>query len=264
METAIPVIETVDCLEIDAAIHFRTRFKLARKSVERDNNNWIRIIQVLESLGQTLVGRQGTLRTYEGAIYRFVRNNYSVKNPYPNYRADFRRLYTIVRQGRNTATHEGAHGRYFAPRVVELSLILEDALLRFARANKVKDYMSVNPVTVQTWEQLNSVRGLMLQNSFSHIPYFDGETWRVVSDIDVVRYIRPVGDYLKERIDDTLAQAIETGLPVHTPMTAQPDSLIRDVVSDMNQLDRGHLPVLVYYTQHSEHLLGILTAFDLM
>lgn len=254
------------------AIYFRNRFRAARSAAEKSDRDCMDILYALEDFGQVLTGEQDpnnqTLGKYQNHITKYVNCHYPDKDR-PQYQIDFGRLYDIVRQARNNAAHKGARSRYFAPRAVELSLMVEDALMCAAKADKVKDYMAASPVVAELWQPLSIIRTMMLANSFTHIPYIDDKgEWFVVSDADIARYIRPSGKYEKKRLSHKLeCLAKEKGKCASKPQVVCPDDLVSKVVCPDKSGDKApisHLPILVRHPEYNEHLLGILTASDLM
>ena len=251
------------------AIYFRNHFRAARAAAEKSDRDCMEIIYALEDFGQVLTGRMQTLERYQGCVTEFVKTRYPDEVRH-EYQIDFGRLYDIVRQARNNAAHKGARSRYFAPRAVELSLMVEDALMRAADTDKVKDYMAASPVVAELWQPLSIIRKEMLANSFTHIPYFDADAddWFVVSDMDIARYIRPSGKYEKKRLSHKLeCLAKEKGICASKPQVVCPDDLVSKVVcpdKSGNKAPISELPILVRHPKHNEHLLGILTASDLM
>lgn len=57
--------------------------------------------------------------------------------------------YEIVREARNTALHEGALARHLTVNAVELSLVLEEAIM--SRCYRVGDFMVRNPMCAYLW-----------------------------------------------------------------------------------------------------------------
>lgn len=250
------------------AIYFRNRFRAARAAAEKSDRDCMDILYALEDFGQVLTGRMQALEGYQGCVTEFVKTHYPDKDR-PQYQIGFGRLYDIVRQARNNAAHKGARSRYFAPRAVELSLIMEDALMRAAKADKVKDYMAASPVVAELWQPLSIIRKEMLTNSFTHIPYLDDKgEWFVVSDSDIARYLRPCGIYKKDMLNHTLKYALkEKGICASKPQVVCPDDLVSKVVcpdKSGNKAPISGLPILVRHPEYKKHLLGILTASDLM
>ena len=138
-----------------------------------------------------------------------------------------------------------------------------------ADTDKVKDYMVASPVVAQMWQPLRIIRKEMLTNSFTHIPYLDDKgEWFVVSDANIARYIRCSGEYEKKRLSHKLeCLAKEKGICASKPQVVCPDDLVSKVVcpdKSGNKAPISELPILVRHPKHNEHLLGILTASDLM
>ena len=251
------------------AIYFRNRFRDARAAADKSDQDCMEIIYALEDFGQVLTGKMQELEGYESCVTEFVKTH-CLDEDRPQYQIDFGRLYAVVRQARNSAVHRGARSRYFAPRAVEISLIMEDALMRAADTDKAKDYMAASPVVAQLWQPLSIIRKEMLTNSFTHIPYFDKDKgeWFVVSDADIARYLRPSGIYKKDMLSHTLKNALkEKGICASKPQVVCPDDLVSKVVCPDKSDDKApisSLPILVRHPEYKKHLLGILTASDLM
>lgn len=256
------------------AIYFRKRFRDARAAAEKSDRDCMEILYALEDFGQVLTGKMQNLGRYRNCVTKFVDKHYPDKDR-PQYQIGFGRLYDIVRDSRNSAVHKGARLRYFAPRAVELSLIMEHALMCAANADKVKDYMAASPVVAELWQPLSVIRTMMLTNSFTHIPYFDKGKWCVVSDADIALYLRSSGKYENERLSHKLeclakeleSRAKEKGTCASKPQVVCPDDLVSGVVcpdKSGNKAPISNLPILVRHPECKNHLLGILTASDLM
>ncbi len=72
---------------------------------------------------------------------------------------------------------------------VQLSMMLEDTLMAVANSQRIGDYMVRNPVCAHEWQPISFIRQIMLENSFSHIPFRREEQkeWQVISDLDVAK-----------------------------------------------------------------------------
>ena len=250
----------------EQALGFRNRFRVARVAVEKNGNDCMAIIHLLEDFGLVLTGKKGTIGTYRKPVSDFVNVHRPVDALSSDYHINFDRLYDIVQKARNRAAHEGARSRYFAPRVVELGLMIEDALMSVAQTNQLKDYMVTNPVVAYTWEPLIIIRKAMLSNSFTHIPYRSGDEWFVVSDSAIARYLRLGGGYDENKLYDTLARALANGMPSsEAPIVACPNTNVDTILQKAQARDSiNSLPILVVHPQHEDTLLGILTFSDLM
>ena len=253
-------------MDREQSISFRGRFREARAAVEKDESDCMAIIHVLEDFGQVLTGKRGTIEKYQKCITAFVRVHNPTDAFATDYHIDFDKLYRIVQKSRNRAAHEGARSRYFAPRVVELSLMIEDALMRNTQADELKDYMVMSPVIAYTWEPLSIIRKAMLSNSFTHIPYRRGGKWFVVSDSAIARYLRTGDKYSVAKLNTTLGKALDDGMKSpKCPIVASPNTKVYDVLRQVPTGDSSNdLPILVTHPKNEDYLLGILTYSDLM
>jgi CBS domain-containing protein len=229
----------------------------ARALILRDSESFHEASTLLEHIGQILSGQiRGGLGQYQREIIELACRNPAV------VRGQMERLFNVVRNARNMAVHQGAWARHLNTRLVDLFLVLEEAIV--SAMTHVEDLMVRTPVAAYGWQRVADVRKAMLANSFSAIPLQSktGE-WRLLSDTAVVRMLNGAHStaernrLLAMRIDS----AIEQGL-IHPdlPTCCRPTTLISEVVPKMN-----NLPILVVEGEgDSQRLVGILTAFDLL
>ncbi len=253
-------------MEREKAISFRNRFREARAGVETGDTDCMAIVHVLEDFGQVLTGKGKTLESYQKHVTNFVNTSLPPSKLSDDYHIQFNKLFRIVRHSRNRAAHEGARSRYFAPRLVELSLRIEDALMASAKPDRLKDFMVSSPVVAYTWEPISIIRKAMLSNSFTHIPYYSAEKWSVVSDSDIAHFLRRDGGYKSSNLNCTLKEALENGMSQsEQPIVASPNCLVADVLKQMGKpTSLQSLPILITHPDCTEHLMGILTYTDLM
>jgi hypothetical protein len=219
---------------------------------------------VLERLGAHLSSGIVSLGTYLDPI-----NGEAVRSPMaaevprdlPDFHQQFIVKYDLVREARNAALHEGALARHLTVNAVELSLVLEEAIM--SELHQVSDFMVRNPVCAFLWQPLSFLRQTMLVNSFSYLPVpIEKEkktNWRLVSDFRLAQYLRKDGRASKERLIQRLQEAVNLGRMELLPAkTCNP----QDKIEETLQKSEG-LPTLVV-SPDSEQLLGILTSFDLL
>ena len=122
--------------------------------------------------------------------------------------------------------------------------------------------MVPNPVCAEQWQPLSFIRQSMLANSFSYLPVKlgDGSRWGLVSDIAIATYLRN-GDR-KERLAQTLAEAMNCKLAVPEAHAIRADIDVNTVLEKMAGEPSGH--VLLVTDQSNQHLFGIVTPFDLL
>jgi hypothetical protein len=166
-----------------------------------------------------------------------------------------------VRQGRNDALHHGAFARHLTARAIELSIILEDALM--TGSEKVGDYIVRDPICAYLWQPISFIRQQMLAHSFSYLPaYVEAEsTWQLVSDLLIAKYLRSVSDDdRKTRLAKLLQDAInQDGLRLLNATCYHSDKRISEVIDALNGL-----PILICRKEYQADLVGILTPFDLL
>ena len=219
----------------DQAIYFRSEFRKARLATERDPQNCMSIAHVLESFSTQICERhekspRHSLEECSQDIQDFIAKCHPIDaDSHSDYHIGFSRLYDIARFGRNDMAHRGSRAKFLAPRFMELSIALEDALMNRNRIERVRDYMVRDVATAQLIQPLSAVRQDMLINSFSCMPYFDTDEckWFVVSDADIARYLRPNSKYIQDRLNHTLECAIKNGLERQQPLVRKPNCLDR-------------------------------------
>ena len=124
-------------------------------------------------IGQQLIGKVGGI-----ADYKLVLSDLASASPlavdlpfqWPGYHTNFGALYDEMQQARNYAVHQGAHARTLTDHAVELSIILEDALMTVA--STVSQFMVRNVVEAKPWHPVSYVRQQMLTHAFSYLPIF--------------------------------------------------------------------------------------------
>jgi CBS domain-containing protein len=226
----------------------------ARSLVYRDAESFDEAASVLEHIGQILAGavRNG-LGMYEGEILSLAG-----QAPGTNAR-HLRELFDTVRRARNDSVHSGDYVRHHVLRLVELLLILEEALSMNGKL--ACDLMVRNPVTAELWNNIATVRRAMLSNSFSYLPIqLTSKEWKLISDVSVVKYLNGF-ENRNAKLGQTLASLINAGTLIPIPCESIPATTpIREVIGSIQ-----HQPVLILeHISDESRLIGILTAFDLL
>jgi CBS-domain-containing membrane protein len=140
-----------------------------------------------------------------------------------------------------------------------LSLILEDALM--LNASKVAQFMVRDVTEAKAWHPISYIRQLMLTHAFSYLPLRDEETWKVVPDYSIARYLRKGEPKLRNaRLTNVTSEAVGSGdLKLLKAQVASPTTLIADIVADISEQ-----PLLVVDQAHKDEIVGILTASDIL
>jgi len=116
----------------------------------------------------------------------------------------------------------------------------------------------------------------MLSNSFSYMPVCEKEgekeTWKLVADYEVARYLRNVdskGNYRKH-LATSLEDALKTdakpnGIKLISTESLQSGQSVAEAL-EIIQKSANHpgLPILIFSEEDGDKLVGILTPFDLL
>lgn len=257
------------------ALYFRDEFRGARAAALKDAEGYQQILFVLERFGSYMLGRVADLGAYEKCIRTLVNKHHPFKGkPSEDYHIAFDSLYHMVREGRNDAMHQGAVARNLTLRSLELSLMLEDALMSASSSKKIGDYMVRNPVRAYAWQPISFVRQMMLENSFSYIPVYmekedtKEEAWHIIADYHIATYLQSAANRncYKERLAQPIKDAIGPGKMVREEaFTACCDETAGKVLKRIKEKSTEEKPILVVKKRDNcDELLGIATAHDLM
>ena len=186
---------TLPALDGQEWLFFRDRLREARYGALADAEGFQQMCFAFEALGARLRIDSGTLEKYQRFLGELVQQSKPV-----GYQ-DFDILYEAVKQARNDVMHTGAYARNAAVSAVQLSLLMEDAILSQLEKNKetmaarktVADFMVRSPVIAEPWHTVGHVRRQMLLNSFSYLPIFWGDKWHLLSDMDMAAMLQPLG-----------------------------------------------------------------------
>ena len=287
-------------MDSKVALYFRNEFRDARATALKDAEGYQQILFVLERLGAYLLGggcceehkhkRANGLNAYKKCILALVEKYHPFQGKPPDdYHTASETLYEMVRLGRNDALHQGAVARNLTSHSVQLSLMLEDALMSASESEQIKDYMIRRPVCAEAWQPVSFVRQMMLENSFSYIPVYmkkkrcaegrswhiiadipvymkkkkntEEEAWHIIADYHIAEYLRSANsDGRRKLLAKSIEQAIGSGkMTIEEARTYHPDEIVQDVLKRI----KGK-PILVVKSDNCRELLGIATAFDLM
>ena len=263
----------------ESALTFRNAFREARLKVLENAENYQELLFVLERLGTHLAGpaicsvKDVGLADAKPCIMELVKHGALQGKPVASVTGELcaGELYDLVRNARNDAMHEGAFARNLAVHLVQLSVMLEDALVNKANDRKAKHYMMREPITAEPWEPIAFVRQKMLVHSFSHLPVRIDGCWKIVSDHGIAVYLwqHDDGACVRKKLQQQLDCAVEEGtLKVRCAVVVKPEDVVHEVVKKREGYIREGYPILVKadIKDESENplLVGILTPFDLL
>lgn len=265
-----------------SASFFANELRSARLATLADAEAFDKIIHVVERLGYYLTkeeksdqGYYGNLQKYTDAITEFA-NRSCLSNPsiaHQAYLTPFSRLYKLVKEARNDALHQGAFARHLTKHLIELAIILEDAL-RTIPGLVVSDFMVRNPECAELWKPLSFIRQQMLANSYSYLPVvrssddepIPSEEWKIVSDVSIAQFLGPQrsGEDRIKRLSKTLQEAIDEVPEICVSALVIPDNA--QISEALDNLEKQGVMLVKHKDSHkdSHELVGILTAFDLL
>jgi len=138
-------------MNADTTLYFRDQLREARALALRDSEAFHEIIFVLERLGSYLCEPNCPIRQdpkkppglahKETHIMQLARTSPLadiIPSEFSELHTSFEILSRLVREARNDAMHEGAFARHLTVHAIELSITLEDALMR--NCDQISDY----------------------------------------------------------------------------------------------------------------------------
>jgi hypothetical protein len=212
-----------------------------------------------------LLGAEATLNAYRVHIEHIaqsVPSLSSLADQFPMFFTRFDALYDVVRRARNDAMHGGVYARHATDAAVELCIGLEEAVMvGSGQITKVRDYMIKAPLVAEPWHLVAHVRQVVLTHSFSFLPMFHEGAWSLVSEMSLVKYLRPKSATDRRRaLAQSLSRAIADGLELVPTTPIAPDDDVADVLAGTSTSVNPVLWVVV----ESGRLVGVLSPFELM
>ena len=170
-----------------------------------------------------------------------------------------RRLFEAVLEARNMAVHDGAWIRNRSDQLVQLLLLLEEAVLH--ELTSVEQIMVSSVISAEGWHQLAYARRTMLSNSFSFLPILMTR-WHLLSDEAIVAITRvEANDVRKKRLSLSVEDAVKRhNLHLTDAKTVRPYEFVADLLTNSPRW-----PLLV--TEDglpNGRLVGIVTPSDLL
>lgn len=258
----------------EQAHHHLNRLRQARAAAMADAEGFAQILFAIEELGALMTGRVFALGSYRDSLRKLAARSALSwdESTTPNTKR-FEWLFSIVKDVRNEAMHQGASARHATDRCVDLCLILEDALATMNRT--VGHLMVTGVVEAKPHETISAIRRMMLSQSFSFLPVKVGERWSLVPDLEVARFLQHEDDACPRATRLAMSLSSVIGQPSADATGNQFRRSIQLVDAGAyvtEQQDVSALlsrsfqrPVLVTHDGSPRgHLLGILTSFDLL
>jgi predicted transcriptional regulator len=242
---------------------FRDQLRSARAVALADAEGFHAVLRAVELIGQQLGKKISGLGGYTTMLFGLASASplaADLPSQWPEYHTEFGALYNEMRRARNDAVHQGAYARTLTNHTVELSIILEDALM--TDASKVSQFMVRNVVEAKPWHPVSYVRQQMLTHAFSYLPICHTGAWKLIPEYAVARLLRNApsnairGQRLVALVSDTVA---ESGLELLDARTVCPEMPITEALQFI-----WERPVLVVDRMHADVLVGLLTSSDIL
>jgi hypothetical protein len=251
-------------MDLNEAIYFRDLFREARAKAYRDAEAFHEILYAIEKFGIKFTNNVEGLYGYWDEIGKVAEKSPLSSNIDREWHLPFNELYELVKDARNDALHQGAFARHLTLHATQLVLILEDALMD--EASKVSDFMVREPICAYIWQPLSFIRQQLLLNSFSYLPVYietgKESGWQLIADYAVAQYLRSASSKTerKKRLAEPIGKAWELGkINFQKADLCSADALVSNILRDLTIR-----PILVINENKKDHLLGILTAYDLL
>jgi predicted transcriptional regulator len=242
---------------------FRDQLRSARAVALADGEGFQSVLRVVELIGQQLgknISGLGGYRTMLSGLASISPLATDLPSRWPEYHSEFGALYDEMRWARNDAVHQGAYARTLTDHTVELSIILEDALM--TDATKVSQFMVRNVVDAKAWHPVSYVRLQMLTHAFSYLPIWYADAWKLIPEYGVARLLRnaPSNGIRRQRLAALVSVTVaERNLELLEAPTVSPEMSITEVLPLICER-----PVLVVDRMHTDVLVGLLTSSDIL
>jgi predicted transcriptional regulator len=242
---------------------FRDELRAARAAALADAEGFSDVIRVIELLGQHLEKKARGLSDYKKRVSGVASQSplfSTVPSCWPECHTSFSLLYDEMRRARNDAVHQGAYARTLTDHAVELSIILEDALM--TDTSKVSQFMVRNVVQAEPWQPVSYVRQQMLRYAYSFLPIWHANSWALIAEYSLAQLLRDPGATATRAqvLAKSVAEIINGGtLRVLDARTATADTSLENVLQFICAQ-----PILVVERGHPDVLAGLLTASDIL
>ena len=249
-------------------IHYRDKLREARYAALADAEGFGLICFALESLGLRLLEKEATLEKYRSHIGELAAESpilTDLPDKFPSKFKSFSALYQIVKKARNDAMHLGAYARHATTAAIELCIGLEESLMMNS-ARIVGDLMVTSPVIVESWQPVASARQLMLMHSFSFLPVRMNDSWWLISELCLAKYLEANFSTKRDCLGQTIEVAKSNGLEmihIKDEELLQVNTAVSDVLQRSSVTNCTMLWLVVDAAKPS-HLVGVLTPFELM
>lgn len=251
---------------------YHDQLRSARDAALADAEGFQAVIHTLESIGRQIMSKALSFGLYKGETLGLgpYKDSLSclahdsplaieVPSKWRAYHTEFLSLYDELKDARNDAVHQGAYARILTDHAVDITIILEDALM--AGFSKVSQFMVRDVVEAKPWQPVSYVRQQMLKHSFSYLPVWYEDVWKLIPEYSVARYLRDCSNKERNRrLVTKIEDAVKTeDLCVLKAEIACVEAPISEVLKRISER-----PLLVVNHGREDVLAGILTSSDIL
>lgn len=243
-------------------LFYRDRLRAARYLALADAEGFDEICFAVEALGLRLLGKEGTLNQYMGAVGDLAQRSAVLSEmpaTFPTRFTRFTALYTTLRKARNDSMHSGSYARHATSSAIELCIGLEEALMATDNNGRVADHMVKAPVILEPWQPVAHARQLMLMHSFSFLPVYI-DSWKLVSELAMAKYLHRHADR-RQSLAESIAQAYDKGLGLVDATVVNPNDHVTDLLANEQHT---YAPTLWLVGDAPGRLAGVLSPHELM
>ncbi|WP_186251052.1 hypothetical protein [Burkholderia gladioli] len=252
----------------DERLHYRDRLRAARYAALADAEAFSEICFVIEAIGLRLSDKEENMGKYIARIRDIANDSIILTNLpdiFPSLFTRFDALYRAVQAARNDVAHSGVYARHVTAAAIELSIGLEEGVMREQEQarTKVKDFMVRGAVTVKPWQPVAYARQLMLTHSFTFLPVNIDGCWKLLSEVSMAKFLPRGGDRRKKALACSIEEAATLGdgrlLLVDAQLVGPED----DVAELLQSVNPNGATLWLVEDGHGG-LDGVLSPFELM
>lgn len=255
-------------LSWEQRLHYRDRLRAARYAALADAEAFSGICFVVEAIGMQVLGKELNMGGYIDNIREISTDSIvltEMPQLFPGQFSRFDALYRTMLSARNDAMHSGVYARHVTAAAIELCIGLEEAMMQEQQIARtmVRDFMVRDVVTVQSWQPVAYARQLMLMHSFTYLPVKIGDSWKLVPETAMAKFLPRGGQARKNALGLSIhdaAQRIGEPLQLIDAREISPEDEVNGLLDGVNP----DVAALWLVSDGHGGLAGILSPFELM
>lgn len=244
---------------------YLTFLREARELAQKDSEDFAALIQAFERIGAMEKGQLGNgLGDYRDELLAIAMQSPLAFGQPSRFHTSAMRLFNLVKRQRNDALHLGIIARNLVRHSVELTLILEHALMNMDNINTAADLMIRDVCYADCEHPVSYIRQRMLVNAFSFLPVrLDDKSVKMLSDAALATWLRRM-DWNDQKL--ALARSLQDAISASSdplklidPVSRSSSTPIPDLVHALDSV-----PILLHEPDNNTRIVGLISAFDLL